>query len=252
MKRNLYLLSLGLLACSCSEPMDVVTGRAQIIMKNAPAPVISRDIAKPAPLAAVKPQPVLVEAAPIQAPERNAATPVSPSRRSLAAQNQPVAAAPAPAPKPVIEEPVKPLVLQQPVEVKAAPQPKVKPVVVETKPVVTQSPGTDFLVVKPAPTPKKAVVSQQQPVTTLPAPKPAIEAPAKPVIEKKPVVVATPAPVKPVIEPAPVVTPPSVPAKPVVAQQQPRTTAPATAPQTTQPAKRRYPVMPGQNRGLRR
>ena len=36
MKRNLYLLSLGLVLCSCSEQYDVVTGHARIITKSTP------------------------------------------------------------------------------------------------------------------------------------------------------------------------------------------------------------------------
>ncbi|MBR5878652.1 MAG: hypothetical protein IKY91_03805, partial [Akkermansia sp.] len=115
-----------------------------------------------------------------------------------------------------------------------------------------------------------SVVAQQQPVTTAPAevkkPEPVVAQPQPAKITPPP----APAPVQPQVyvpsnqnkaiiitktQPAPTVTgtplmaSPSVvkPRTTPVAQQQPRYSTPQA-----QPKKRSYPVMPGQNRGLRR
>lgn len=166
---------------SCSEPTDVVTGRAT---------VMRRDIA-PTPAAATPtPQPVAMPT-PTPAPEPELAP--EPAPAVTASQQQPELEAPA-------------------------------PVVVEPAPVASP------IVTPPAPAPAPATpVAQQQPKLTAPAPKPVVTAPA----------------------PQPKATP--------VAQQQPRLMAPPAAHpavKTTQPTcpttgRRIYPVMPGQNRGLR-
>lgn len=172
MKRNLYLLSLGLVMCSCTEPGDIVTGHARIVLKNQPAVVeapapIQEPVATPAPEPVATPAPVAEEQPALE-------------------QKAPSSAEPAPAPA------------------------------VEKK-------GTTSL------------FGQQQkegstPVSTAEA------APA-------------PAP-----KPAPAAAQPRV-IKPSVSQMQPKTTTPRgvhySTPQVTQPAKRTYPIMPGQNRGLK-
>ena len=91
----------------------------------------------------------------------------------------------------------------------------------------------------------KSVAAQVQPVTTAPV-APIVKEEPKPVVAQVQPVTATPA--APVLQP--VSTAPATVVRPraAVSQQQPRTTSPY---QTEQKAKRRYPVMPGQNRGLR-
>lgn len=271
MKRNLYLLSLGLVLCSCSEQYDVVTGHARIITKSTPvieaAPAAEPVIAAPAieTVAEMTPAPEIVteEPAPVPAVEEKPASVVS--------QNQPALTEPAPAPEaaatplfaqsqPETAEPAQPVIIaaeQAPVE---TPKEEAKPA-----PVITQNqPATS----EPAPAPevkqdsatasaapqeevKKTtpVVAQQQPAAVTPPP-----APAQPQVyvpaanQDKPIIITK-------TQPAPTVTAQPLMVKPEgvkpkttpVAQQQPRYSTPQT-----QPKKRSYPVMPGQNRGLRR
>lgn len=204
MKRNLYLLTLGLVLCSCSEPGDVVTGHARIVLKTDPAPVAT--VAEVPTPEVVTPAPEVVTPAPVD---------------------------PAPAPEPVIDEPETSAVAQnQPVTTEPEPASTPQPFFSQKQSeatVITSTQPTAPVVETPAPEPKVTVhAPQPKPVVTAPAPKPqVIQAPA----------------------------PKPAPAKPVVTQQQPRATVPAGtsyyAPQTVQPKKRTYPIMPGQNRGLR-
>ena len=97
MKRNLYLLSIGLVLCSCSEPTDVVTGHARVITKSAPAPVAAPVAA--AVVAEPAPAPEIVTPAPAPEPvEVTAPEPVE--EAPVLSQNQPVTTEPAPAPAP--------------------------------------------------------------------------------------------------------------------------------------------------------
>ena len=204
MKRNLYLLSVGLVFCSCSEPEDVVTGHARVIMKSAPVQNV-----EPVPVSLPAPPEKTVSVTP--APEPIRETPSKP----VIAQNQPVTTEPAAAP--------------------AAPAPEEKPVEIQSKP----SPEP------PAPAAEEKTAtpffSQQQKnaevIETKPAP--------------TPVQVTTPAPVP---APKPLAVIPARKVKPAVSQRQPATTSPGSyyrTPQTISPARRSYPIMPGQNRGLK-
>ena len=259
MKRNLYLLSIGLVLCSCSEPTDVVTGHARIIMKNTP-------VVAPAPVAEVA-APVVVTA-----PELPKADYVVEKPTPVVSQNQPVTTEPAPAPTIIEEKPAPaPVAQNQPVTTEPSPAPA--PVEVD-KPVIQRKPVTET-VAAPAPVEKKPVatpVAQNQPATTEPAPatKPAAAASAATIVSQTQpggatIISSTPAPVvtpvaaavpAPVAAPAPkpVATQPQV-VRPAVSQQQPRTTAPTSSgyrtPQTYQSKKRSFPIMPGQNRGLK-
>ena len=278
MKKNLYLLSLGILACSCSEPTDVVTGRARVIYTTypaaqainvqpaaepvqAPAPAASVSLARdiePAtttttttpkkPLASqnqpvtTAPDPMPIAEAPIVKPEPaplpETTTPAP--RKSLATQQQPATTTPAHAP--VAEKPE--IALSQEFEKQTVPGAQY--VITTPKKQVTPQPEAPAPVTPPvAAAPKKAVATQVQPVTTAPVTPPAKEEPKKPVVTQPQAVSIAPAvlPVATSTAPATVVRP-----RAAVSQQQPRTTAPY---QTGQKEKRRYPVMPGQNRGLR-
>lgn len=229
MKRNLYLLSIGLVMCSCTEPGDVVTGHARILLKNQPTVV-----AVPAPEAVAPPAPAPEpEATPAPAPKTVATPAPEPvEEKPVLAQNQPVTTEPTPAPA----EESTVIAQKQPASAEPAPAPKAEPTV-ETMPApVTQEPVEVKSVVQPAPAPveeKKTATpffSQQQKDAAAIATKP------------------TPAPA-----PAPVAQPRVV--KPTVSQQQPATTTPRgvnyRTPQVTQPVRRSFPIMPGQNRGLK-
>ncbi len=213
MKLSPCLLSLGLILCSCVEPGDVVTGHARVLMKNVP----SVEIPAPAPEIVV--------------PEE------SPAPQPIVTQKQPVVSEPAPAPAPVVAEEEKPVVIA------TAPAP------------VAEKPAEE-----PAP---QSIVAQKQPVVAAPAPAPA----PKPVVEQKQPVVTAPAVTVPTATatvitrssatPAPAVTQHRVvtPRVNPAAQQQPVTTTPSrinwNTPQSKPQSKRSYPIMPGQNRGLR-
>lgn len=285
MKKNLYLLSLGILACSCSEPMDVVTGHARVIYPTAPAtPVINvqpqaERVQSPAP----KPP---VSLAPETKPE-----PATP-KKAFISQNQPVLTAP----EPIVEIPAKPVPALDP-EV-TSPNPK-KVFISQSQPVTTTPipapiakiqepavetinvPGAQYVITTPKKeiipqiqpaiqpvlkeVPVKPVISQVQPVTTAPVAPPVKEKPVAaqmqpvttapaPIIKKEPVSVVaqvqpvTATPAAPVLQPVSTAPATVVSPRAAVSQQQPRTTSPY---QTGQKEKRRYPVMPGQNRGLR-
>ena len=285
MKKNLYLLSLGILACSCSEPMDVVTGHARVIYPTAPAtPVINvqpqaERVQPPAPKPPVslvpetKPEPATPKKAFISqnqpvltAPEPIVEIPAKPvpaldpevtspnPKKVFISQSQPVTTTPIPAPIAKIQEPAvetinvpgaQYVITTPKKEINPQIQPATQPVLKEVpvKPVISQvQPATTAPVAPPVK--EKPVAAQMQPVTTAPAP----------IIKKEPVSVVaqvqpvTATPAAPVLQP--VSTAPATVVRPraAVSQQQPRTTSPY---QTGQKEKRRYPVMPGQNRGLR-
>lgn len=217
MKKNLYLLSIGMLVCSCSEPGDVVTGHARVLFKNAPAPVVS----SPGPGARLTIAP----------------KPVAPAPEVVAPK--PVAEKPAPAP-----EPARVVAQKQPVTTEPTPAP-------ELKPAPAPAPEAE----KKTEAPSLPALRQNQPATTparIAPSQPEVPTPAE--ITPAPVQVSTPAVAEAKPAPAPEVSKPRV-ARPRISQKQPRTTSPSRAnnytPQATQPAKRRYPTMPGQNRGLR-
>ena len=285
MKRNLYLLSIGLVLCSCSEPTDVVTGHARIIMKNTPvvAPAPVAEVAAPVVVTAPelpkadyvveKPTPVVSQNQPVTKEPAPAPTIIEEKPAPApVAQNQPVTTEPAPAPTIIEEKPAPaPVAQNQPVTTEPSPAPA--PVEVD-KPVIQRKPVTEA-VAAPAPVEKKPVatpVAQNQPATTEPAPatKPAAAASAATIVSQTQpgsatIITSTPAPIvtpvaaavpAPVAAPAPkpVATQPQV-VRPAVSQQQPRTTAPTSSgyrtPQTYQSKKRSFPIMPGQNRGLK-
>ena len=114
---------------------------------------------------------------------------------------------------------------------------------------------TEELVVKSTP------VSQNQPVVSAPASaeikKPEVTLPepriVKPAVSQNQPVVTSPAPIA--TEKPQVTTSAPITVKPKVSQNQPATTAPRGVnyrnSATGQPVKRKYPIMPGQNRGLR-
>ena len=242
MKRNLYLLSLGVILCSCTESGDVVTGHARIIM---PANVSS--IYAPATMQ----KPTVVTTPETVISQQQPAT-TEPSPAPVVEQKQPVTTTP----EPVVEE--KPAVVNTP-EPEAAPAPAValEPEVVapvttpEPKPIIAQN---QPITTEPLPAPAAEttpIVEQKQPVVTEPVP--AAPAP-KPVVEQKQPVVTTPTVTVPAATPAPqptMVAPRSNP----VSQQQPAATVPQSVnwntPQTQPQVKRTFPIMPGQNRGLR-
>lgn len=291
MKRNLYLLSLGLVLCSCSEQYDVVTGHARVITKStpvieatpAPEPVISAPVIETVAEVTPAPAPEIVAAEPVAAPA------IEEKPSSVISQNQPALTEPTPAPEvvaatplfaqsqPETTEPAQPVIIAaEPAATQAATEEVAKPAPKEEEkpaPVISQNqPMTS----EPAPAPEvkqepAPVIAQQQPVTTSPAPAPQeeVKKPTQVVAQPQPSTV-TPAPApaqpqvyvqaaqdKPIIitktQPAPTVTAQPLMVKPSVvkpnpvAQQQPRYSTPQA-----QPKKRSYPVMPGQNRGLRR
>ena len=116
MKRNLYLLSMGLVLCSCSERYDVVTGHARIVTKSTPV-VEYATVPEPEPAPAPQPAPVSQpDPEPIQVAEPGVdyvIEPVNeseekspaPDSRALVSQNQPALVEPAPIPQ---EKPVQP------------------------------------------------------------------------------------------------------------------------------------------------
>ncbi len=232
MKRSLFLLSGGLLLCSCTSEYDVVTGHARIL---------TGDYAGPLPLTRAQLEPVAqpVAAQPVVTPPVAA-----PTRPAVVSQRQPRQAsalplAPATPAKPETKQPeIKPV---PETVTPAAPDKKVEttgsvsqkqPAIASSAAAVKQAPKPEPAV-KPAPvkkTPTSGVsksVSQKQPaITAPPAPAPAQ------VIEKR-----EPGQLYVVVKPQQ----PAAPATPV-SQQQPRVTA---------PARKDVPVMPGQNRGLR-
>lgn len=235
MKRNLYLVAAGLILSSCTEPGDVVTGYARIVMKNQPAPVAVAPVVAPAPA----PEPIVEAPAPAPEPQ-----PIY-TPEPVVAQNQPVTTEPEPV---IINEPVvaEPAVQTEPTPAAVVEAEEKKPQV-EEKPAAVVAPVTAA-----AATP--AVAAQQQPVTTTP---PA----ARATVVTRPA--PAPAPVAaPVVAPkpqAPRVTPTQQAAAPrvqynAVTQNQPVTTIPQQVnwrtPQKALP-KKDYPTMPGQNRGLR-
>ena len=86
MKRTPYLLALGIILCSCSEPGDVVTGRARVVMKNVPAPELA-----PLPVFEETPAPAIAAApAPVIAPEVTATPEPAAAPTPLYSQQQPV------------------------------------------------------------------------------------------------------------------------------------------------------------------
>ena len=259
MKRNLYLLSIGVILCSCTESYDQVTGHARIITRNAPviAPVT---VPEETPIATEAVEPVqVVSEQPVSVPE------LKETSTSVVAQNQPALTDPAP----VAE--AAPLFAQNQPE---SAEPEQQTVIIKEEPAAPAAEVKEE--VQPAATTQEqpvSVVAQNQPITTEPAPAPAEEKKPEPVIAQPQPATTTPPPApaqpqisvpaanqdKPVIvtktQPAPVVTgtplmvSPTVvkPKSTPVAQQQPRYSSPQA-----QPKKRSYPVMPGQNRGLRR
>ncbi len=226
--------ALALVSCEFGEPYDVIAGSARISRLHEPAPVIAKPVA---PIATPAPAPV-EEPAPAPAPEPE------PEPQPVAAQQQP-AAATAPV---VVSEPIpEPLPPAEETPAPAEPQ----PVVAQNQPVVAEAAPQRS---EPEPEPK-SVVSQQQPKVTPPAPKPE----PKPVVsQQQPVVnrpVAAPAP-KPAVYVPP--TPRTV--SHAASQQQPthynNSRLPIAnpnwaTPQNHRKATRDYPLMPGQNRGLK-
>lgn len=218
MKRNLYLLAMGVILCSCSDNTDIVTGRATVVLKNpvTTAPVVATPEAAPLPIAAA---PVASVAAPVAA--------------SVAEEQK--------APEPVVK-------VAETAEVPAAPKSE-NARVQDTGFFLSQN-QTETKVIPPAPAP---AVSTPAPAVQTVAPAP----------EVKP---ATPAPVASAPAAATVVTPTPAPTpKPTIStlntsphttgtsvrQNQPRAIAPYGHNYTNEPVKRNYPIMPGQNRGLR-
>ena len=192
MKRNLYLLTAGLVLCSCTEPGDVVTGYARIVTKSSP-------VAPPV----VQPAPAPVQAAPVATVRPAPSAPV---------KEQFVIEAPVIQPEPIAQP---------------APAP------VATQPTIITKPAPAAVAAAPAPVVYPPVVSQQQPVVTTPAPAPAPAATQKPVAQVTHPVYSAP-----------------------VSQQQPVLSTPPArvdwnSPRQVAPKKRDYPIMPGQNRGLR-
>lgn len=255
MKKNLYLLSCGILLCSCSEPTDVVTGHARIILSNS-APVVTPVAASPLSLAPA-PQQKVEEPAPAATAETVVEPQVEekaqPSKNSLFAQNQPKVEQPA--------SPVETAVVQAPTpeiktEISVPAAPEIKPVAETAAPAAEEAvKTTEELVVKSTP------VSQNQPVVSAPASaeikKPEVTLPepriVKPAVSQNQPVVTSPAPIA--TEKPQVTTSAPITVKPKVSQNQPATTAPRGVnyrnSATGQPVKRKYPIMPGQNRGLR-
>ena len=279
MKRNLYLLSLGLVLCSCSEQYDVVTGHARIITKSAP---VIEEVPASEPVIAAPAIETVAEVTPAPAPEIVVAEPASApaieeTPSSVVSQNQPVLTEPPPAPEvaatplfaqsqPETTEPAQPVIIAaEPApalaaaeevvktalkeEEKLAPAPEVKqesaPVIAQQQPVTTTpTPAPQEEVKKPTP-----VVAQPQPVAVTPGP-----APTQPQVyvpaanQDKPVIITKTQPAPTVTAQPLMVKPAEVkPRTPSVTQQQPRYSTPQA-----QPKNRSYPVMPGQNRGLRR
>lgn len=231
MKKSFYLLSSGILLCSCSEPTDVVTGHARILLSNS-APVVTTAATSLTLAPAQQPK---VEAPVVQAPPAEAVAETTsqeqeePAKTTLFTQNQPEVKQPAPpveiteiqAPTPEVN-PAAEITTSVPenmVQKKEEAEAKISPVAQNQPTVSTPAPAEQ----------EKPAVSQNQPVITPPA----LEAAEKPQV-------STPAPVT---------------VKPRVSQNQPATTAPRGVNYrnitTGQPVKRKYPIMPGQNRGLR-
>lgn len=235
MKRNLYILAAGLLVSSCIEPSDVVTGRARVVFKNQP-------VAAPAPVAA---------------------TPSAPKALP-------------PAPKPVVEAPViekpiakkiveaKPEVIKPDssslyvIEMPNQPAPESsettgsKTFFSQTQPAAVETPAA------PAEPKKEQSVIKNQPVTATPATEKKAEEEPAPFFSQNqnaPTITTSPAGIAPVPAPTPTTSTQPRTVSPSVAQQQPSTTSPTASqyrtPQSTLPTKRTYPIMPGQNRGLR-
>ena len=90
------------------------------------------------------------------------------------------------------------------------------------------------------------MVAQQPPSTVTPPPAPAQPQVYVPAAQDKPIIITKTQPA-PTVTAQPLMVKPSVVKPTPVAQQQPRYSTPQA-----QPKKRSYPVMPGQNRGLRR
>lgn len=193
MKKNLIILTSGLLLCSCVDTKyDVVTGHARVISSSyhgSAQPVVR---AETQPVVAAEP----VQIAPAPAPAVPKPVPVAPARSNPVSLQQPAVAHVAPKPVP------------------AAPAEPVMPAK-KTTPVAQHQPA---VVPPPAPAPV---------VTPSPVAKPIIEKPA-------------PGQLYVVVKPQPV---PAAPKATIVSQKQPAAVTP--------PAPRSYPVMPGQNRGLR-
>lgn len=263
MKQNLYLASLGLLLCSCSEPGDVVTGHARIITKSSPVVAAAPALPQPAPLAEeAVPEPQTI----ISQNQPEVVEPLPPISSEIKEEKPTIITKPAPAPQPVVAEPTP---APEPVATAPEPEPTVlsqnqpkvsePPPVLEEKPVIVQK--EELKKAKPAPVSKAesevtivkaqeeeeittdptVIVGQKQPVTSTPV---------KPALVTKPAPTPTPAPAA-----APRVIRPN--ASSVVSQQQPAVSAPASSvnwntPQVKPKALRTYPIMPGQNRGLRR
>lgn len=211
MKRNLYLLAMGVILCSCSDNTDIVTGRATVVLKN-PVTTMTPVVATP-------------EAAPLPI----AAAPVA----SVAEAQK--------APEPEVKEAVA-------AEVPAAP--KENDARVQDTGFFLSQNQTETKEIPPAPAP---AVSTPAPAVQTVAPAPAVQT-------------ITPAPVASTPATATVITPTPAPTpKPAIStlntsphttgtsvrQNQPRTLAPYGLNYSNEPVKRSYPIMPGQNRGLR-
>lgn len=265
MKRNLYLLSLGLVLCSCSEQYDVVTGHARIITKSTPVieatpvpePVISAPVIETVAEVTPAPAPEIVAAEPVAAPA------IEEKPSSVISQNQPALTEPTPAPEvvaatplfaqsqPETSEPAQSVIIAaEPAATQAATEEVAKPAPkeeVKPAPVIAQNQPTTS---EPDPAPEvkqetaPVIAQQQQPVTTSPAPaQPQVYVPAA---QDKPIIITKTQPA-PTVTAQPLMVKPSVVKPNPVAQQQPRYSTPQA-----RPKKRSYPVMPGQNRGLRR
>ena len=235
MKRNLYLLSIGLLLCSCSESYDTITGHARVITRNTPvtSSVITPEEA-PVAAASVAPQPA----------EAPVSTSTEPQYQSTGAEAAAASVTAASAPTPLFSQnQPKPAEPDQPTIVKAD-----TPAAPEVKK-EERAPIPEYLLATPAPVAQveekkpEPIVTQKQPVTTVPPIETQAQITASTGNQDKPTIITKSQPA-PVVSATPLmVKPKSTP----VAQQQPSYSEPRT-----QSTKRTYPVMPGQNRGLRR
>lgn len=203
MKRNLYLLAMGVILCSCSDNTDIVTGRATVVLKNpvtTTAPVVATPEAAPLPIAA----------APV-------ATSVAEAQK---------------APEPEVK-------VAEATEVPAAPKEDDERVQ-DTGFFLSQN-QTETKEIPPAPAP---AVSAPAPAVQTVAPAPVASTPATATVIT-PTPAPTPKPAISTLNTSPHTTGTSV------RQNQPRTLAPYGHNYSNEPVKRSYPIMPGQNRGLR-